>query len=218
MATRPPKRIVRCSTVEQRRRRCDGRRSSAVALLREASRRPPCAPCRNAVGSRVPTKPRGFQIMIDTMARPNSSMRYWVGSKSGPKICLRKSSSRRISVPPIMHDRRDRDADQRAHAAEHDDGQDDRRFQEDEGFRADEALARGEERAGEAAEHRADRERGELGVGGVDAERAAGDLVLAQRFPGAADRQAAQADRDEGGQQREQQDQVVEEDRAVDAD
>ncbi len=57
---------------------------------------------------------------------------------------------------------------------------------------ADEALAGREERAGEAAEHRADRKRGELGVGGVDAERAAGDLVLAQRFPGAADRQPAQ--------------------------
>ena len=48
--------------------------------------------------------------------------------------------------------------------------------------------------AGEAAEHRADREGGELGVGGVDAERAAGDLVLAQRLPGAADRQPAQPD------------------------
>ena len=50
----------------------------------------------------------------------------------------------------------------------------------------------GEERAGEAAEHGADGEGGELGVGGVDAERAAGDLVLAQRLPGAADRQPAQ--------------------------
>ncbi len=40
--------------------------------------------------------------MINTMAKPNSSMRYWVGSKVGPKICLRKSSSRMISVPPII--------------------------------------------------------------------------------------------------------------------
>ena len=44
-----------------------------------------------------------------------------------------------------------------------------------------------------------DREGGELGVGGVDAERAAGDLVLAQRFPGAADRQPAQPQGDEVG-------------------
>ncbi len=60
------------------------------------------------------------------------------------------------------------------------------------------------------------RERGELGVGGVDAERAAGDLVLAQRLPGAPDRQPAQPQRDEGGEQRQREDQVVEEDRAVD--
>ena len=36
------------------------------------------------------------------------------------------------------------------------------------------------------------RERRQLGVGRVDAERAAGDLVLAQCFPGAPDGQAAQ--------------------------
>ena len=60
-------------------------------------------------------------------------------------------------------------------------------------FGADEALARREERAGEAAEAGADGERRELGVGGVDAERAAGDLVLAQRLPGAPDAAAAAA-------------------------
>ena len=81
----------------------------------------------------------------------------------------------------------------------------------------DEALPRGEEAAGEAAEHRADGEGGELGVGRVDAERAAGDLVLAQRLPGAADRQAAQAHGDEVGEQRQRQDHVVEEDVEVDA-
>src|SRR6202521_251141 len=57
---------------------------------------------RNTEGSRVEISPRGRQIMISTMAKPNSSMRYWVGSKVGPKICLRKSSSRMISVPPII--------------------------------------------------------------------------------------------------------------------
>ena len=56
----------------------------------------------------------------------------------------------------------------------------------------------------------------ELGVGGVDAERAAGDLILAQRLPGAPDRQASQPHRDEGRQQRQAEDDVVEEDRAVD--
>ena len=79
----------------------------------------------------------------------------------------------------------------------------------------DEALARREERAGEAAEHRADGEGGELGRRGVDAERAAGDLVLAHRLPGAADRQAAQPERDEVGEQRQRQDQVEQEHHAM---
>src|SRR6516165_2078910 len=64
----------------------------------------PCARCSlsNAEGRRVAIKPRGFQIMISTIAKPNSSMRYCVGSKSLPNKTLRKSSSRMISVPPIM--------------------------------------------------------------------------------------------------------------------
>ena len=85
------------------------------------------------------------------------------------------------------------DADLAAHAAEHDDREDGGAFLEGEALRADEALARREERAGEAAEHGADGEGGQLDVRRVDAERAAGDLVLAQRLPGAADRQPAQA-------------------------
>jgi hypothetical protein len=47
----------------------------------------------------------------------------------------------------------------RAHAAEHDDGQDHRRFQEHEGFGRDETLAGGEEGPGKATEHRADGEK-----------------------------------------------------------
>src|SRR6185437_3421425 len=31
--------------------------------------------CRKALGSRLPTKPRGFHSMTMTMAQPNSSMR-----------------------------------------------------------------------------------------------------------------------------------------------
>ena len=56
------------------------------------------------------------------------------------------------------------------------------------------------------------REGRQLGVGRIDAERAAGDLVLAQRFPGAAERQAAQAQGEPVGQQREREDHVIEED------
>ena len=88
-------------------------------------------------------------------------------------------------------------------------------FDEGEAFRADEPLPRGEETAGEAAEHRADRKRRQLDVGRVDAERAAGDLVLAQRFPGAADRQPADAQREQVGDQRQRQDQVIEKDHSL---
>ena len=67
-------------------------------------------------------------------------------------------------MPPIMTIAAMDDADLRAEAAEHDDGQDDRRFDEGEALRRDEALPGGEEGAGEAAEHGADREGGQLGV------------------------------------------------------
>ena len=101
----------------------------------------------------------------------------------------------------VEEDHGDDDAELAAEAAEHDDREDDEGFDRGEALGRDEALAGGEERAGEAAEHGADGKGGELGVGRVDAERAAGDLVLAQRFPGATDRQPAQAQRDEIGDQ-----------------
>src|SRR4029079_2125075 len=41
--------------------------------------------CSSIEGSRVAISPRGFQIMMSTMPRPKSSMRYCVGSKSLPK-------------------------------------------------------------------------------------------------------------------------------------
>src|SRR5690606_17229384 len=53
-------------------------------------------------------------------------------------------------------------------------------------------------------------EGGELGVDGVDAERAAGDFVLPERLPGPADRQGAQAQRHEIGDEGQDQDDVVE--------
>ena len=153
--------------------------------------------------------------MISTMAKPNSSMRYWVGSKVGAENCFEEIELAQDLGAADHDDGGDHDADLAAHAAEHDDGEDGRRFEEGEGFRRDEACARGEERAGEAGEHRAHGESGELGIGGVDAERAAGDLVLAQRLPGAADRQAAQPHSDEAGEQRQRQDHVIEKDDAV---
>ncbi|KGQ02267.1 hypothetical protein BBAD15_g12524 [Beauveria bassiana D1-5] len=93
----------------------------------------------------------------------------------------------------------------RPHAAQHHDRQDQRRLDEGEGFGVDHALARREERAAETGEGRAQRERRQLDAGRVQAQRTAGDLVLAQRLPGAADRHADQARRDEQRHQRQQQ-------------
>ena len=57
-------------------------------------------------------------------------------------------------------DRRNRNTRQRTHAAENDDGEDDRGLEEDEAFRRDEALASREERASKTTEHRTDRKGG----------------------------------------------------------
>jgi hypothetical protein len=60
----------------------DGRAPSAVPFLdQRAAHR--LRSCRKTDGLAVGDQPRGFQIMTSTMARPNSSMRYWVGSKPG---------------------------------------------------------------------------------------------------------------------------------------
>ena len=66
-----------------------------------------------------------------------------------------------------------------AKTAEHNDGENRCRLHEGEGLWADEALAGGKECAGKTAKHGPGRESGELGDGRVDAERAAGNLVLA---------------------------------------
>ena len=171
---------------------------------------------RKIDGKRVETRPRGFQIIMMTIAAPNSSMRYCVGSKSCAEDRLHPVEFAHQFGNADHHRRGDGDAELRAHAAEHDDGENGRRFDEGEAFRADETLTHGEERAGKAAEHRAEREGGELGVGGVDAERPAGDLVLAQRFPRPPDRQPAEPQRDEIGEEREREDQIEKKDRAVD--
>src|SRR5262245_62274606 len=40
---------------------------------------------RSVEGSRVAISPRGLHTMISTIAKPNSSIRYWVGSKLVPR-------------------------------------------------------------------------------------------------------------------------------------
>ena len=159
---------------------------------------------RKIDGERVETKPRGLHHHHHHHREAEQQAAILRGieighAEIGRHQSFSQPSSRSISKPPISAHRGERDADLRAHAAEHDDRQDRRRFVEGEALRADEALPHREERAGEAAEEGAERERGELGVGRVDAERAAGDLILAQRLPGAPDRQPAQPQRHEIG-------------------
>ena len=143
-------------------------------------------------------------------------MRYCVGSKSRPNTALSKSSSRISSVPPIMMMAAIATPiwlpmpPSTTMATITADSMKVKLSGEMKPCRA----AKNE--PAKPREHRADGERRELGVGGVDAERAAGDLVLAQGFPGAPDRQPPQPQRDEGGEQRQRQDHVIKKDRAVD--
>src|SRR3546814_6860269 len=77
-------------------------------------------------------------------------------------------------------------ADLTTHAAEHDDRENDRRLDEGEALRADESLAGGEERSGQACEHRADGESRQLRIRWIDSKSATSDLVLTQRQIGRA--------------------------------
>ena len=55
-------------------------------------------------------------------------MRYWVGSKSSPKIDFSQFELAQQLGAADHHDGGDGDADLAAHAAEHDDGENDRRY------------------------------------------------------------------------------------------
>src|SRR5260221_7968516 len=118
--------------------------------------------------------------------------------------------------PTDQHDGRQHDADLAAHAAENDDREDDGGFHEIEALGTDEALPRRKERPGKPREHGADRESRELGVARIDAEGTAGDLVLAQSLPGAADRQLSNSQREPAGDEGEQQDDVIQPDDTMD--
>ena len=83
---------------------------------------------RKTDGRRVETRPRGFQIIMMTIAAPNSSMRYCVGSKSSPKIALHPVEFAHELGNADHHRGGDGDAELRAHAAEDDDGEDCRRI------------------------------------------------------------------------------------------
>ena len=153
-------------------------------------------------GTRRTISPRGRQTMMATMLRPNTSIRY-------------SANSRKNSNPPTMITAATATPSWDPDSAQHDDGGDRRGFHEDEGLRTDESLTRCEEPAGDAAEHRSDREGGEFRVRRVYPKRAAGDFIFAKCLPCAADGQPAQADRHEIRQQCERKDHVEQEYDAV---
>src|SRR5262249_36490774 len=80
----------------------DGRRGHHPCPSPTTSARTMRRSRRKMEGARKEMSPRGFQIISSTIPRPNSSIRYCVGSKSGPNTRFSQSSSRRISVPPII--------------------------------------------------------------------------------------------------------------------
>ncbi len=168
------------------------------------------------VGARVATSPRGRQFIIATIAMPTISIRYWVGSNSSPKNAFQEIEFAQQLRAADDRDSGERDAELRSAPAKNHDGEDGRAFDEGEARWRDETLAHREKRAGKATEHRAKREGGEFEFDRVEAERAAGDLIFAQRLPGAPDRQPAHAHGHEMGEQREAEDQVIEKDHAMD--
>src|SRR5690606_31040053 len=95
------------------------------------------------------------------------------------------------------------------HAAQHHHAQHRDRLGQAEALGADEALHGGEQRAGHAAERGAHGERQQLDVARVDAHGLGGDLILADRLPGAADARVLQAHADQHDQQRDGQQQVI---------
>ena len=98
----------------------------------------------------------------------------------------------------------------RPHAAQHHDGQNQRRFNKGERLRVDDALASGKKRTAKTSKHRAQGKGRELDAHGVQPQRAAGDFILAQRLPGAAYGHTNQAVANQQGDDGQQQSHQVE--------
>ena len=146
-------------------------------------------------GVRPDVKPPGRSTMTSTMRAPNTSMRYC--AKSRPSSGAPTSTAAAAAMP------------KRPPPPSTTTGEHERALGEGEALRRDEALVRGEEAAGETAQRRAGGEGAELDERGIEPHGGAGDLVLAQRLPGAADRQPAQARREGQRRQRHRQDHEV---------
>ena len=168
-------------------------------------------------GVRDDTKPRGRMFIISTIAKPTSSMRYCVGSKSLPNTSFQKIELAQKFGETDDRKSRKRDADLRAPAAQHDDREDRRALDEVERRGRHEPLPHGKERAREAAEHRANARRRSVSSSSCRCRATGMRSRLRAALPRRA-RSAAGASRSvaEVGEQRQYQHEIVEEDHAVD--
>ena len=155
-----------------------------------------------ADGVRRAISPRGRKIITSTMRQ----------SENQHAVVLQLAETLRAANEGNGGDH---DAELAAKPAQHHNREHKRRLCEGERLWADEPLPRREERAGETAEHGADGERGEFRGHRIDAERAARDLVLPERLPGAPNGQPPQPQRDEIGEEGQHQNNVIEENEPV---
>ena len=96
-----------------------------------------------------------------------------------------------------------------AHAAEHHHRDDHHRLHEGEALGRHETLEGREHRAGHTAERRPHCKGEQLDIAGIDAHRLGGDLVLADRHPGASEPGILQPNGDDDDDDRQDQEQVV---------
>ena len=97
-------------------------------------------------GIRKEMRPRGFQIITSTIARPNKQHAVLRGFELGSEDAAQPIELAQDLGTADHRHRGDGDADLAAHATQHDDGEHNGAFHEGEGSRTNEALARGEER------------------------------------------------------------------------
>ena len=141
--------------------------------------------------------PSGRSSIISTSARPKISSfeltrSIWPGTarpsdRRSSRCSQPVDAVDQDEVEGAEHDPAEHHAPDVADAAQDDHRQHDDRDAEVELERVDELEHRGVERAGEARERGAQRERQQLGLDQVDAHAGGGDLVLAHRHPGAAE-------------------------------
>ena len=133
-------------------------------------------PCSSALRRLAGIRPAGRKIIISRISGADPHL-----AVLGRHLVLEELRQ------PGQHGGTGHRAGQRAHAAEDDVGDDEDRVVQHEVLGVERPDLAGEEDTGDAGGRGADREGQQLDPGGVDAGRLRGDLVLADRGPGAAE-------------------------------